>query len=215
MTRQTEASAMHPSTKTFGIPELLEVILENATSQDVLLWQRVNKMWQTAIKTSPRIQGKLFYNIEPRKDEKGLDHAIWNPFMKSDEVKLINSGGCRGIGQLTINGKRSYPTASWKQMLITSPAAVGMRTIVDDGENTYIGKPIVCGSGITIGQLVDLQAEVNSAQAHSGSDIHINVCKVQRGDGDKENEEQNSSLSTTCCILSVFEKGPYMWCLLH
>ena len=221
MARQTETSAMHPSTKTFGIPELLEVILENAAPRDVLLWQRVNKMWQTAIKSSPRIQEKLFFRIKPCKDKYELDHAIWNPFIDSSDVKEINTGGCRLIGQLTINGKSNYPTASWKQMLITSLAAVRLRTLVYDVGSVHIGKPIVCGSGVTIGQLVDVQAEVNPAQAHSGSDVRINICKVQGGDGDEETEENNSSLDMTCCILLAFEEqpsfehGPSVWCCLY
>ena len=205
---------MHPSTKTFGIPELLEVILENAKPRDVLLWQRVNKTWQTAIKTAPRIQEKLFFKIEPCKDKNELDHAIWNPFIKSSEVKVINTECCRGTGRLTINGKSSYPTASWKQMFVTSPAAVGLRTMVNDGENISIGKPVVCGSGVTIGQLAEFQAQVHPAQAHPGSDVHINACKVQGGDGDEETEEENSSLDMTCCLLLAFEQEPFVWCLL-
>ena len=186
MARQTETSAMRPSTETFGIPELLEIILENATPQDVLLWQRVNKMWQAAIKTSPRIQEKLFFRIEPCKDKHEQDNVIWNPFIASFLVEEINSGCCRGIGQHAFDGKISFPTASWKQMFITSPAAIGLRTIVHGSEDIEIGRRIVCGSGITICQLADFQAEVYAAHAHSVLDVDINICKMIDGDGDEE-----------------------------
>ena len=186
MARQTETSAMHPSTETFGIPELLEIILENATPRDVLLWQRVNKMWQTAIKTSPRLQEKLFFKIEPCKDGYEQHHPIWNPFIGSFLEDVINSGCCRGIGRHAFDGKSSYPTASWKQMFITSPAATGLRTIIFGAEDTEIGRPIVCGSGITIGQLADFQAEVNAANAYSSLDVDINICTKNVYDGVEE-----------------------------
>ena len=186
MARGTETSAMHPSTETFGIPELLEVILENATPRDVLLWQRVNKTWQTAIKTSPRIQEKLFFRIEPCKSKHEQYHATWNPFINSFLEEVINSGCCRGIDRLAFDGKSSHPTASWRQMFITSPAATGLKTIIFGGEDTEFGRQIVCGSGITIGQLADFRAEVNAANAHSGLDVDINVCKKYDGDGEPE-----------------------------
>lgn len=191
MARQTEPSAMHPSTETFGISELLETILENATPRDVLLWQRVNKTWQTAIKTSPRLQEKLFFRIAPCKDKYEQDHVIWNPFIDSFLVEENNSGCCRGIDRLAFDGKSGYPTASWKQMFVTSPAAIGLRTIITGSEgveveDVEVGRPIVCRSGITIGQLADFQAEANAAHAHSGLDVDINVCIRYVGDGDEE-----------------------------
>ena len=175
--RQTESSAMHPSTKTLGIPELLEAILEYATPRDLLLWQRVNKTWQTAIKSSPRIQEKLFFRIEPCKDKYEQNHAIWNPFTKSFLVNDMDSGCCRGIVPHSFDGKNSYPTASWKQMYITNPAVIGLRTIICSSENTETERPIVCRSGITIGQLADFEAEVIAARGHSDLDVDINICK--------------------------------------
>ena len=187
MARQTETSAMHPSTKTFGIPELLEVILENATPRNVLLWQRVNKTWQTAIKTSPRIQEKLFFKIKPCKDKYEQNHAMWNPFIESLLVEQMDSGCCYGIAPHAFDGRCSYPTASWKQMFITSPAATRLRTIIyASSDDVEIGRPIVCRSGITINQLKDFQAEVNITHARSILGIAINICKWHEGDGDEE-----------------------------
>ena len=71
-------------------------------------------------------------------------------------------------------------------MFITSPAATGLKTIIFGGEDTEFGRQIVCGSGITIGQLADFRAEVNAANAHSGLDVDINVCKKYDGDGEPE-----------------------------
>ena len=74
---------MLPSTRTFGVTELLEMILENATPQDLLLWQRVNKMWYEAIQKSPQIQEKLFFRINPLKKE---DKKTGNPFIPDPYV---------------------------------------------------------------------------------------------------------------------------------
>ena len=187
MARQTETSAMHPSTKTFGIPELLEVILESATPRDVLLWQRVNKTWQTAIKSSPRIQEKLFFKIEPCKDKYEQNHATWNPFIESFLVEQMDSGCCYGMAPHAFDGRYSYPTASWKQMFITSPAATRLRIIIYGiRHDVEIGRPIVCGSGITINQLKDFQAEVSITHARSILGMEINICKWDDGDGDEE-----------------------------
>ena len=183
MVRQTETSAMHPSTKTFGIPELLEIILENATPRDLLLWQRVNKSWQAAIKTSPRIQEKLFFRIEPCKHKYEQNHAMWNPFIESFLEAHMDSGCCYEIDPEAFDGRRSYPTASWKQMFITSPAAIGLRIMIYGSGDIELGRAIVCRSGITIGQLADFRAEVTSGYTHS---VGINICKMHYGDGEEE-----------------------------
>ena len=182
--RKTEISAMHPSTKTFGIPELLEVILENATPRDVLLWQRVNKTWQIAIKTSPRIQKKLFFKTKPCRETHEQIDAVWNPFMGSFSEEQINSACCREIRRLAFDGKCSYPAASWKKMFVTNPAATSLRTLVYDSEEAKSARPMVCRSGVTIGQLADFQAEVNATHAHSALDVDIYFCVRCDSDGD-------------------------------
>ncbi|KAM0797328.1 hypothetical protein BDR22DRAFT_975454 [Usnea florida] len=184
--RQTETSAMHPSTRTFGIPELLEIILEYGIPRDVLLWQRVNKTWQTAIKSSPRIQEKLFFRNEPCKDKTEQTHAIWNPFTESFLVDNMSSECCRWIVPHSFDGKSSYPTASWKQMYITSPAVIGLRTIIYSSEDIEHARPIVCRSGITISQLAEFEAEVIAAHGHSDLDVDINICKMHDIAADEE-----------------------------
>ena len=75
-------------------------------------------------------------------------------------------------------------------MFITSPAAIGLRTIIYHSEDIEIeieiGRSIVCKTGIAIGQLAKFQAEVVADRANSDLDVDINICKLHDGDGDKE-----------------------------
>lgn len=71
---------MSPSTDTFGIPELLVMMLEYATPQDVLLWQRVNKTWHANTQESTRLQEKLYFRTKLCKNVTEQRDAVWNPF---------------------------------------------------------------------------------------------------------------------------------------
>ena len=170
------ASAMLPSARALVIPELLEMVLDHATPQDLLLWQRVNKAWQAAIRSSPRIQEKLFFRV--RKlcntafDEKCM---IENPYLKSFAHE-------RGFMYLFFDDafdrkKASHPTASWRQMYLRSPALTRLEAVrmIDNGywmEAMAMGVncPIACETGVTIGQLADALKEY---RAH-----HIEACEV-------------------------------------
>ena len=156
---------MSPSTDTFGIPELLlEMILEYATPQDVLLWQRVNHKWHAVIQKSTSLQEKLYFCIKPCKDQIEQHDAAWNPF-----TELLISRNyspdmcCFSIGNDAFSGKANYPTASWKRMLITSPATTWM--MIDKyscNSNKWLcGKAVVCESGITIGRLAQTLEGLN------------------------------------------------------
>ena len=164
---------MLPSTKTFGIPELLGMILDNARPQDVLLWQGVNKTWQAAFQRSPRIQEKLFIKAETCKDEDEEEQAVLNPFMNlflfynsfgtcSFSKNAFGEKATCSFSQNAFGGKASYPTASWRQMLISTPAITQLRLarVVHYGSvgRTYFW-PIFCKSGITIGQLAKAHEE--------------------------------------------------------
>lgn len=149
---------MLPSTETFGIPELLEMILEIATPKDLLLWQRVNTKWHATIQRSPRIQEKLFFRARPCKNAHEQKHAVLNPFMDLFFVKDYRSRPTSlcPIANDVFDGKASYPTASWKLMFTTSPALTDMSITCADGKKINIFSNVVlCRSGITIGQLVD------------------------------------------------------------
>ena len=157
---------MLPSTETFGIPELLGMILENAEPRDLLLWQRVNKTWQAAIQRSPRIQEKLYFKVESCKDEDDEQRAVLNPFM---DVFLHQecSNIWHWIAKDAFDGKASYPTASWQYMLITNPAKTELEFFRRGGHEgglaTTFSWKIACESGITIGQLADNHRRGNTA----------------------------------------------------
>ncbi|CAF9911865.1 hypothetical protein IMSHALPRED_010601 [Imshaugia aleurites] len=148
---------MPPSTETFGIPELLETILEHATPKDVLLWQRVSKTWHAMIQESPRLQEKLFFKVRPCKNENEQYDAAWNPFTELFFTQRAIGLAVSFIARGAFSGKANYPTASWKQMFVTSPAVTKMSAwrlhCVIGRDSTWL--PIVCGSGVTIGQLAE------------------------------------------------------------
>lgn len=156
---------MASSTETFGIPELLEMILECATLQDLLLWQRVNKAWQTTIQNSPRIQEKLFFRAKTCGKAYEETSALINPFM--DLFFETESGVPLSLPLIAtkqaFNGKLSYKTASWKQMFMTSPAVTQIGTLVHyynarRRRRHYLDLQLIsCERGVTIGHLADAQ----------------------------------------------------------
>lgn len=161
---------MVSSTQTLDIPELLENILVFASPRDLLQRQRVSKTWQAAIQSSPRIQEKLFYKVKPCKDMCDKKTLVENPFM--DLLSKPVSEPHYRYFPLTIvnqasNGKASYERASWKQMFLTSPAVTTIGMIVfgmsDNGRQGV--RSIECKTGVTFGQLADLQQNEISINA--------------------------------------------------
>ena len=165
---------MPSSTVTFGITELLEMILENATPHDLLLWQRVNKTWQAAIQRSPRIQEKLFFNIRPCKDEHEEESAVLNPF--TELFFKFNELGDKFIAEDAFDGRASYPTASWKQMSLTSPAITEIYVWVHKNEHVMCDQTIACESGVTLGQLGNTQEEGNILRADFENGEYLCLC---------------------------------------
>lgn len=148
------------ATVTLGVTELLEMILENATPNDLFLWQRVNETWQAAIQTSPRLQEKLSIGIRVCKDEDEQRSAVWTPFM---ELFIeYHKSDYHFISEDAFGGKASYPTASWKQMSVTSPAITALQVSLTRTETRvmYYHK-LVCESGVTLGQLAKSQEKGN------------------------------------------------------
>ena len=143
--------------KVFGTTELFEMILLHLSPQDLLLSQRVSKEWQAAVKTSHRIQTKLFFRAE-----KFTDHhrgsALLNPFHHHFLVR-----NNRYIYSLedAFEGKASCPHASWRQMFLTSPAIEELQTLMifyfgeEPDYNWLIGRT----SGIRLGDLVEVEKE--------------------------------------------------------
>ena len=156
---------MLPSTETFAIPELLDMIFEHARHQDLLLWQRVNKTWHAALQQSPRIQEKLHFRIRPCKDKYEQKSVIWNPLMESLSCTL-SMYSCE-VPKDAFGANAYYPTASWKQMFVTSPTVteLSMHLVLLSRAGHLLGrdlpfgkaKLIACETGITIGQIADAQ----------------------------------------------------------
>ena len=169
-----KTSIMFPSTKTFGTPKLLKMILEYATArpQDLLIWQRVNKSWQEAIQESPRIQETLFLKVKACKNVCDGAPAVLNPFMdvfskhKNKDYWLFTSHA--------FIGKASCLTASYTGMFITSPAVTELEIIVFQVGCEYdlVHGSVVSKTGITIGQVAECQME--------GTDIYLNIPNVMR-----------------------------------
>ena len=174
---------MLPSTETFAVPELLEMILEHARHQDLLLWQRVNKTWHAAIQQSPRILEKLHFRNQPCKDKHEQKSVSWNPLMESFS-RTLSIYSCEVPKDAFANA--CYPTASWKQMFVTSPAVTELRMhlvllsrtghlqgkVLDGDRILGKVKQIACETGITIGQIADAQKrELTNYADHSPFDV--------------------------------------------
>ena len=167
---------MLSSTEAFGVPELLETILENAEPQDLLLWQRVNKTWQATIQRSPRIQEKLFFKVKPCENDDDEERAVMNPFIN---LFLVHgSSSCSAwphytdcgdwvVADAAFGGKASYPTASWRQMAISTPTVTELELHRTAGHARGTAFEhiwsVTCESGIAVGQLAKRHEEVSSA----------------------------------------------------
>ena len=152
---------MLPSTTALGIPELLEMVLDYAAPQDLLLWQRVNKSWQAAIERSPRFQEKLFFRIrETRKTVSDENCVVWNPFLKFFAHGSID--GWHLFFDDAFDGKASHPSASWRRMYFSSPAVTELYTMMkfDDKSRHPLGglqvhELVSCATGVVLGKVAD------------------------------------------------------------
>ena len=166
---------MLSSTTALGIPELLEMVLDHATPQDLLLWQRVNKAWQAAIQRSPRIQERLFFRIgETCKTVSRKTVVFANPFLKffaheSTEFR-------HNFLDDAFDGKASHPTASWRQMYMSSPATTGLDPHMMIGDRLDVGFWVECETGITIGQFADALKDHVALHRRAGEVSSILVC---------------------------------------
>ena len=137
----------------FIIPELLQMILLEASVQDILIsHQRINKTFKGVIDSSPSIQRKLFYNIEFLSEDDHLATVQWNSFMKSfgTQHNLTNYIVC----DPSAFEQHGYPSASWRNMSITYPP---INTLMIKHYSLEVLYYLVSDSGITIGQLAETQ----------------------------------------------------------
>lgn len=120
------------STRALAIPEILEMIVAQLPERDLLLSQRVNKIWQSVIKTSPYLQRKLFYTADLIADGshyKIICKAKWNPLLKPFmKQQPSSSRSIRSVNILDVDAlsKMNHPNPSWKSMFLTQPAGLHM-----------------------------------------------------------------------------------------
>jgi hypothetical protein len=112
----------------FGTPELLEAILAQLPGKDLLLAQRISHRFETAIKSSPSLQQKLFFRAVPLEVRKewaisSLLRHHFLPFftLPSDpqDIETIE------LMDWTNDEKRReaflFKDASWRKMLVIQP----------------------------------------------------------------------------------------------
>ena len=173
---------MRPSTTALGIPELLEMVLDHATPQDLLLWQRVNKAWQATIQRSPRFQERLFFRTkETWKTMPNRAFLVKNPFLERFE----NTSGwvttCHFSHDAFDGKKASHPTASWRQMHLSSPAMTDLEAITLPRCNgrvaasTIVIFRITCMTGITVGQFADTIKEHAAFRGEAGENAETRL----------------------------------------
>ena len=136
------------------------MVLDYAAPRDLLLWQRVSKAWQAAVWSLPGIHERLFFRIRGKYEKTGrLKHVFANPFVEF----FAESRGPRWIflGDAFDGKKASHPTASWRQMHLSSAALTQLEAIMKPADERCkeMGMAaqfqITCETGITIGQFAD------------------------------------------------------------
>ncbi|OQO13994.1 hypothetical protein B0A48_00869 [Cryoendolithus antarcticus] len=77
----------------FTLPELLEMILTKSEMRDILLWQRVDKTFQSTITRSQALQEKLFLrSVEDAGQAPVRNYLVWDHIMRTLNKHLDPSG---------------------------------------------------------------------------------------------------------------------------
>ncbi len=162
---------MSASSRVFGIPELLDNILQHPQAQDLLSHQQVNKLWHDIIRSSYSMQRKLYYNIELFREGDSLWSVEYNPFMYRffrEDSDSINHC-CRTIDPEAFR-IFDYPTASWKNMHVTVPSKTSLVLWEENGKQWEI----TSATGVTFGELANVQQkndEVRAALLRKGNSV--------------------------------------------
>jgi hypothetical protein len=137
---------MDATKRTLAIPELLEIILSHLPIRDLLLGQRVCRLWQQCITASSLLQQRLFFKSKPMPEnvtETGGDggpkhHTLWetNPLLATilPTVKLPHeefhkdfefSSWMRPEEENDMRFRKAImrPDASWRRMYPIQPPA--------------------------------------------------------------------------------------------
>ena len=159
---------MLPSTNTFDIPELLEMILDHAAPEDLFLWQRVNKTWQAAIQGSPRLQEKLFFRVNTCKNTTEQKCVAWNPFLDLFTMETNGATYASRIFDRYVVEEMTRWLGPCKRMFVTSPSVTELEfehheMIFEMNCFERISKKSIrCETGITIGLLLRHMKEAES-----------------------------------------------------
>ena len=106
-------SIMKSSTdKALGIPELFEAILLELPAKDLLLVQRVSKMWHELILESPKIQEALFFKVRPISSLAAAQQPVINPLLQ--QMLKPHRGGARSYGERVLGVRVQSATGSEK-----------------------------------------------------------------------------------------------------
>ncbi|PYI04450.1 hypothetical protein BO78DRAFT_320450 [Aspergillus sclerotiicarbonarius CBS 121057] len=129
----------------FVIPELLECILLNLDMHTLLISGRVCRLWNSLIKTSPKIQTALFFTPlskpapgQPRIKNQLIIDIIWPQFI-ARRLKTRQRPAYRGAWFPDIRKEEAYlrPEASWRRMFLHQPPT--SRACFIEGPDTMKG----------------------------------------------------------------------------
>ena len=143
-----QVSTPTASTIVFNMPEILEMILDYAGLLDLLVWQRVNRLFKAAIQRSP-FQRKLFMESDVEWiDSEHLTQCFeLNPFLGRIGISLDwDQGMCYFRMPLNLSPVSKAIGASWRRMYIAKPVF---------SEN-YAGHSANYMCGLKLGYVVDL-----------------------------------------------------------
>jgi len=120
---------MSASIRVFGVPELLEMILDHMAMEDVLLQQRVSVGWHEIFRGSSHLQEKFFFKARELSFEDRQTLRIeWNPLLAqmftsrrpwlSSHRGVIQDSVLRSQIENLLNAHQAE--ASWRRICMTS-----------------------------------------------------------------------------------------------
>ena len=130
---------MAAAKKVLSTTELLEAILIELPTRDLLLAQQVSKQWQSVVVRSVQLQKALFFKAVPGGtifswDIKEYGKVLKNPLLEP-LFCLLNSVKAKSFQSTTkelfnlpgyVHSSWNEPNASWRSMLPTQPATIDL-----------------------------------------------------------------------------------------
>jgi hypothetical protein len=181
--------------RVFDIPELVEAILVHLPPRDLLLSQRISRTFQTAIKSSPRLQQTLFFRPIPVKGpgDWTLNPLLRNPFLpwfvilesrwQLPDYETFELLDCNANEQ-----KRAafmHPNASWRRMLVIQPPPQYLRITESchgqGGDSTAMAKVSFADrgvNGVTMDALYDIALEFTGWRRVSQFSILVHELRI-------------------------------------